>query len=375
VRYVTALMFGFYSFGYLVPQFKGGAVAFSAVLGIPMATGVIVMGVIVVLYVTLGGFWAVTWTDAIQGVLLLVAMVVMGITVRINYGGLGSIWNEVQQAAPAYAQSEGQLLSGIGLLVTWAFAWATFPAVVSRVFASQNETVATRSLSLGAVAYTAFHFFTIFVVAPAALLIAPNLNNPDFALIAVMEHFFSPFMVGIIAADMLSALMSSADSLLMGAVSTLVHDLFIPLFRPSTSAQGEVRLARIAIFVVGISAVIFTINTPAFIGKISAIVAGYAASALFFPMVLGTWWRKTTAEGVMAGMLLGAAVYIGAFFIIEVTFSQVLYGTLASILATVLVSLVFPRKNSSEREEILNRITASLDVANADGISKENING
>lgn len=308
----------------------------------------------------LGGFWAVTWTDAVQGVLLLGAMVLMGITVLVKFGGLGSIWNEVQEVAPYYAQSSGELLSGIGLLVTWAFAWAAFPAVVSRVFASQDEIVATRSLTYATFGYSIFHIITIFIVAPVAILTVPNLENPDFALIAVMENFFSPIVIGIIAAGMLSALMSSADSLLMASVSTIVHDLFVPLFRPNISEQGEVRIARVAIFIVGISAVILTINTPAIIGEISAIVAGYAASALFFPMVLGTWWKKATSEGVMAGMIGGAIVYIICFFVIDVAFSQVLYGIGASVLAVVLISLVFPKEMSPERAKILTHITATV---------------
>ncbi|MGM8212932.1 sodium:solute symporter family protein [Virgibacillus sp. W0430] len=360
VRYVAALIFGFYAFGYLVPQFKGGAIAFSAILGIPLTIGIVVMGIIVVVYVMLGGFWAVTWTDAIQGVLLLGAMLLLGITVLVHFGGIGSIWDQVREVAPQYTSSSGQLMSGIGLLVTWAFAWAAFPAVVSRVFASQNEIVATRSLTYATVGYSIFHFFTIFVVAPVALLTVPNLDNPDFALIAVMESFFPPIIIGIIAAGMLSALMSSADSLLMASVSTIVHDLFIPLFKKDITDEGEVRLARITIFVVGAFAVILTINTPAIIGEISAIVAGYAASSLFFPMILGTWWRKTTAEGVMAGMIAGAVVYITCFYIIEVAFTQVFFGIIASIVAIVIVSYAFPKKTSDERKQILDRVTATL---------------
>src|SRR5699024_1976560 len=85
VRYVTAIIFGFYAFGYLVPQYKGGAIAFSAILGIPLTIGIIVMGLIVVLYVMLGGFWAVTWSDAIQGVLLFGSMLLLGITVLFKF--------------------------------------------------------------------------------------------------------------------------------------------------------------------------------------------------------------------------------------------------------------------------------------------------
>lgn len=357
VRYVAALIFGFYAFGYLVPQFQGGSIAFSAILGVPLKTGLIVMGIIVVLYVMLGGFWAVTWTDAIQGVILFLAMVIIGISVTIKFNGLGEILNQATNIAPYYAQSEGQLLSGIGLLITWTFAWAAFPAVVSRVFSSQNEVVATRSLTYATLGYSIFHFVTILVVAPAALIINSNLENPDFALITVMEEFFPPIVVGVIAAGMLSALMSSADSLLMASVSTLVHDIIVPIFKPDISYKSEVRLARISILIIGLSAIVLTINTPALIGEVSAIVAGYAASALFFPMVLGTWWRRVTSEAVIGGMISGALVYIICFFTIDLNFSQVLYGISASILTIVLISLLFPKEPSKERVEILNRIT------------------
>lgn len=359
VRYVAALIFGFYAFGYLVPQFQGGSIAFSAILGIPLKTGIIVMGIIVVLYVMLGGFWAVTWTDAIQGVILFVAMIIIGIVVTVNFGGLGNIWEQAREIAPHYAQSEGQLLSGIGLLITWAFAWAAFPAVVSRVFSSQDEIVATRSLTYATLGYSVFHFITILIVAPAALITNSNLENPDFALIAVMETYFSPIIVGIIAAGMLSALMSSADSLLMASVSTLVHDIIVPIFKPNISDEGEVRLARIAILVIGLSAIVLTINTPALIGEVSAIVAGYAASALFFPMILGTWWRRVTSEAVIGGMIAGAVVYIICFFTIDLEFSQVLYGISASILVMVLMSFLFPKEPSEERIAMLDKITSN----------------
>lgn len=357
VRYVTALIFGFYAFGYLVPQFQGGSIVFSAILGIPLKTGIIVMGIIVVLYVMLGGFWAVTWTDAVQGVILFISMLIIGAIVVFNFGGIGSVLGKARELAPYYAQSEGQLISGIGLLITWAFAWAAFPAVVSRVFASQDEIVATRSLTYATIGYSVFHFITIIIVAPAALITNSNLENPDLALITVMEAYFSPIMVGVIATGMLSALMSSADSLLMASVSTLVHDIIVPLFKPDISDKGEVGLARITILVIGLSAIILTINTPALIGEVSAIVAGYAASALFFPMILGTWWRRATSEAVIGGMLAGAFVYIICFFKIDLEFSQVLYGISASIIVIILISVLFPKKLSKERIAILEQIT------------------
>lgn len=364
VRGVAAFIFGFYALGYVVPQFQGGAVAFSSLLGLNHAWAVVAIGVIVVLYTAMGGFWAVTWSDALQGTLLFVAMLGLGVVALVKTGGPINLWNSVLANNPGLASSEGQLLGGVGLLITWAFAWASFPAVVSRVFGSQDEIVATRSLALGGLAYAVFHTVTIYVIGPAALLVAPGLDNPDFALLAVMEAYLPSLLVGIVAAGLLGALMSSADSLLMGATSALVHDIYVGLLRPNTDHATEVRLSRGAVVALGALAVLFAIRTPAIIGEVAAIVAGYAASSLFFPMVLGTWWRRTTSQGAMAGMLVGAAVYIAAFYLTDLpAFSQVLYGVMASLVTVVVVSLVASRPISSERAAMLDRVQALYRVS------------
>lgn len=358
---VAALMFGLYAFGYLVPQFQGGGIAFTTILGVPYWAGILVMGGVLVLYVLSGGFWAVTWTDAVQGVLLWVSMLMLAAIVLAQTGGVASLWSQVQELEPAFASSDGQILAGLGLVLTWAFAWATFPAVVSRVLASQNEVVATRSLALGGLLYAIFHFCTIFVVAPAAILVAPNLESPDFALIAVIESYLPAVLVGVVLAGLLSALMSSAAALLMAATSALIHDVYVGLLRPSTSGPREVLLGRAATLVLGILAILATIRPPAIIGIVAAVVAGFAASALFFPMVLSTWWSRTTGVGAIVGMFSGAGVYVVSFALFpDSVFTQVLYGIAASILGTVIGSFAMRAGSNPHRNAVLAHVRGSL---------------
>jgi len=340
VRGTAALMFGIYAFGYLIPQFKGGAVTFHYLLGTPFNLSMFIMGAILVIYVMLGGFWAVTWTDFLQGILLYISMILLGIVAIVGLGGLSTIWHEAVKAFPEYGIPKTPWISGFGLFLIWSLAVPTFPANVSRVFASADDRVVRISLVTGIMLYAIFHFITIFVIAPSAIMIAgTTLAKPDMALIVVLQKFFPAIIAGFVAAGILSALMSSADSLLMGFIAVIVHDFYKSLIRPDLTERQTVFYARIVTLVGGIAAVLFSIWTPAIIAIIAGKVAGFAAAALFFPMVVSTWWRRTNRKGALWGMYGGAISYAVLLALDLPLFSEVIYSCIIALVLTIVVSL------------------------------------
>ena len=178
--------------------------------------------------------------------------------------------------------------------------------------------------------------------------------RPDIVVLATPEIAGLPYVIsGLVAAGGLAAAMSTADGLLLAIANALSHDLYYKIIDPSASTKRRLTVARVILLFIGAAgALVASLKLTGILGAV-AWAFDFACSGLFFPLVLGIWWKRANTAGAIAGMVGGfvsGSLYLYLVFnkimdpwlgIDDIRFGIV--GMAVSVVAMVVVSLMTRR--------------------------------
>jgi cation/acetate symporter len=130
--------------------------------------------------------------------------------------------------------------------------------------------------------------------------------RPDIVVLATPEIAGLPYVIsGLVAAGGMAAAMSTADGLLLAIANALSHDLYYKIIHPKSDTRTRLIVARVLLVVIGVAAaLVASLKLTGILGAV-AWAFDFACSGLFFPLVLGIWWKRANAAGAIAGMLGG----------------------------------------------------------------------
>ena len=176
--------------------------------------------------------------------------------------------------------------------------------------------------------------------------------NPDIIVLATPEIAGLPYVIsGLVAAGGMAAAMSTADGLLLAMANALSHDLYYKIIDPKAETKKRLMTARILLLVIGAGgALVASMKLTGILGAVAWAFC-FAMSGLFFPLVLGVWWKRANRAGALAGMIAGLGV--GWWYLIAVRSGMEpwlgldhlrfgIVGITASLVAMVVVSLLTP---------------------------------
>ncbi|MGK7391264.1 MAG: sodium/proline symporter [Candidatus Cyclobacteriaceae bacterium M2_1C_046] len=313
LRIMLAVVIILFMSGYVAAQLVAGGKAFSATFAITENYGIFLTALIIFFYTVTGGFLAVSLTDTVQGIFMLFALIGLPIYAIINLGG----WQEVMQivAEGAYfdpwSLTAGAFIGFIGI----GLGSPGSPHILVRYMSIDDP----KKLKFAAITGTVWNILMAFgalFIGVAGRAYFPELQSlPDadaekvFPVLA--EQLVHPFLFGLIIASVFAAIMSTADSQLLVAASAIVRDLYQKVGRGEY--LSETRLVVLSRWAVALLLVF-------------ALTLGFVAEDIVFWLVLYSWaglgatigptvllavfWRKTTGEGVIAGIITGAALVI-----------------------------------------------------------------
>lgn len=327
---------------YVIPQFVATGLLGQRVLGITSTQAVVLTGIIIVLYGAFGGMWAITWTDIIQGVLMIVLPGILAVAALVDAGGPVSLLQDGLAANGAMATSAWTAPSVLGLALTWAWFSMGNPQAMLRVFTFENDESGRRSLLMASILAGVSVVIAVVVALVAASAVPSGLQNPDRAFLVAMEALFPPVVRGVAIAAIFAAAMSTTDSLLITASSAISHDVYKNVLNPDAPERRVTRLGSAMILLLGaITVAIAVAPGLPLISILTGIAAGAIISAFSGPVVLALHWRGATSHGMTGGMIAGAGVYTALFLFGNLPpLSPILVGVPASFLGTALVSLV-----------------------------------
>jgi len=291
---------------YVAAQFQGAGMAFSSVLGISQEWSIIIGALVILIYTFIGGFWAVSLTDSIQAILMLIIALFLPLFLLIFIGGFDDLIFSVKAIG---TQAEGSLtgvhtgLMGLGFIIgtiSIGFGYPGQPFVVNRFMAARDITAIRRGRII-AIGWATVIFGGMILLGLCAKVAYSTVADPESVLFFVSQRLFGPVFTGIITAAVLSAIMSTADSQLLAVASSVDRDW--------KGGRGtNISSARIAILLVVIFAVILSLSAPETI-FVRVVFAWTALGAAFVPMVFSkvlNWKVSSIAAGlsVATGFLM-----------------------------------------------------------------------
>lgn len=342
---------------YIVAQLKAAGITANALLGISYESALVIATVVFITYVSLGGMTAITWTDVVQGLLMLVVILGTALAVTWRAGSPLELMRQATEVAPELGSLAGQQTSSyLGSFVIWATAIPVIPHIVMRVFTAKDARGARLSLNLAMVAYSVMILAAVLAIVPVGRLGFPGLQDADQVFLRVMESEFPPFIRGIAVAAVLAAVMSTTDALLLACSSAVAHDLlggFLGL------KMGERRLAAVRIgtaWVIGALALYWALSPPELITRFYTAGVGLLSAGLFVPTIAGLWWRRANRLGGIAALATGLAAYgLTLAGIIDLDLAPIVVALTASALAMAAGSLLGhpdPEKKLAEVEKL-----------------------
>ena len=281
---------------------------------------------------------AVAYTDVAQLILIFLGMIVLLPIVLFQAGGLGTVISTVPP--------ENLTLNAAGndTLLWWVL--AIVPATVmkqtlhQRIFAAKSEKIAVRGL-YGTVIISMCIGIWAALMGMSIYTMNPDIADQEQAMIWVIQTALPSGVALIVLGALISAIVSSADSALHSASSCLTRDIYQMLFRPNAGDKEILRASKVFILIVGVTGMVIGIGAP---NVLQALLMGYSISAagLFFPLVLGRYWKGASRPGAIAGIVGGATstLLFTLFGTPFDTLPAVFWGLMVSLAATVLFSKI-----------------------------------
>ena len=306
--FVILLFFTFYTASGLV----GGAILFENSFGLQYSTALISGGLVIVGYTFIGGFLAVAWTDAVQAVLMFLALLVAPTVVILSSGGMDVVWQQMQAVNPQSTKLFSNMtLIGFLSLIAWGLGYAGQPHILARFMAveSPQKLVAARRIAMVWMILVLFGSIATGLAGIAYFADNP-LENPETVFITLSQQLFNPWVAGIITAAILSAIMSTVDSQLLVSSSVISEDFYRVFVRPQASEKELLMVSRGAVIAIALLAMVIASDRGSrVLDLVSYAWAGFGAA--FGPVIVfSLFWRSMTAASAIAGMIVGAVTVV-----------------------------------------------------------------
>ncbi|TPV93040.1 MAG: sodium:solute symporter family protein [Myxococcales bacterium FL481] len=311
VRYLVPLLIVASFTAYIVAQMKAAGITANLLLGIPYEVALTLSAIVFILYVSVGGMVAVTWTDVVQGALMLAVVVGTAVAMISDAGSAARLLANATTTAPELGiVADKPVSSYLGSFLIWATAIPVIPHIVMRVFAARDAHGARLSLNLAMVAYAVIILAAVFVIAPAGKTAFPNLEDADAVFLRVMQSEFGPVTRGIAVAAVMAAVMSTTDALLLACSSAVAHDLVRGAMGKRLSSRAQSWVSVGSTWIIGGIALLWAFSPPALITQFYTAAIGLLSASLFVPTIAGFWWRRANLAGGLAALWTGAVVYL-----------------------------------------------------------------
>ncbi len=369
LRLFSALLILVFMTAYVGAVAKGAAKAVMSITGASFMTSLVITYLIIVAYTVAGGFWAVAWTDVVQALLMLIALVVLPIVGFVKAGGVSGVLDAIGQSNVSLLDPFGGL-KGLAALTlaaayfSWIVGYPGQPHIVSRFIAAEDPRKLRRPASLIGVFWVVLALWGAVGLGLAGrAVLGDSLSDPEMVTPLLALKLLPSYLAGLVLAAVVAAAMSTMDSQLLTATSALIHDMYLKLKGGVPDARKMLKLSRIATIVIaGISFLAGASGNPLVYWAVSVAWGGSAAT--FAPtLLLSVWWKRMTKAGAIAGMLVGAIGDIACETLGISPFGVPAYFTwfFINMIVTIIVSLLTnPPENVAVIEKALEKQQVSM---------------
>jgi len=393
---------------YLIAQMVGAGKLIQLLFGLPYELAVVLVGALMILYVTFGGMLATTWVQIIKAILLLSGATFMALAVMSHFGfSLEAMFAAAVKVHPKHEaiMAPGGLvsdpISAISLGVALMFGTAGLPHILMRFFTVADAKEARKSVFY-ATGFIGYFYILTFIIGFGAIIMV--LNNPQYldlakqaieggspilggknmAAIHLSHAVGGNFFLGFISAVAFATILAVVSGLTLAGASAISHDLYANVFNKGGEVDEakEMRVSKIAVVVLGIITIFLGI---AFEKQNIAFVVGLAfaiaASANFPVLFLSMFWSKLTTRGAVLGGSLGLATAVMLVILGPIVWVQILgnaeaifpykYPALFSVTVAFVGIWLFSITDNSDAAKAEKEAFEAQDIRSQTGIGAE----
>ena len=306
----------------MVAQFVGGAQLFAAVTGYSYELGLVLFGIVVVIYTSIGGFRAVALTDTCCAIVMMLGIVLLFYYVLAAGGGFAAILENLRTAHPAMLTPTAEGRMPISLYVSqWLLVGAltiALPQSVVRGISYRSSRDMHRAMIIGTVviAFMNIAVNLVGVLGRGVLGVeAKELGGVDSVIPQLMAHVMPPELLGFAIIGPLAASISTISGVLIVASSAVVKDVYLHHAQKHGRDVPEERLRRLSMgvtAVLGVIVFILAVSPPSLIWLINMFAFGGLETAFFWVLVFGLFTRWANRTGALAAMAGGTVIYCAA---------------------------------------------------------------
>ncbi|MGE7635603.1 sodium:solute symporter [Bacillus paramycoides] len=345
-RLISSLVSAVYTIMLTVTQIIGIGTILNVWLQWDITLSIIVSGGIVLFYTVLGGMWSVTLTDIVQFTIMTIGIFFIMLPMSLEKAGG---WSQLQAALPT-KYFDVSVMGGMDILkslLLYTLGIVVGQDVWQRVFTARSLKISRLGM-IAAGGYSFLYAVTLSIIGMCAFVALPSIDNPQNAFASMAIYTLPAGVLGIVLASVLSALMSTSSGTLLASSTLIVNDIIKRLFVKDMSEKQFLTTSRVTTFMIGIFSIICAIWIQDILVALD-IAFAVLSGALFFPIILGFFWKRVTSKAVFYSILISTIVIIISLALKgTASFSPILYGLITSVITIVIVSYFTISNNQTE---------------------------
>lgn len=387
LKCVSALIIIIFFVPYTASGFSACGKLFNSLFGIDYMTAMVVSAIVIIAYTTLGGFLAASTSDFIQSIVMTVALAIVLIYGLVSVGGIDTVINNVKDIPgyihlnasfnPETSKSTTYGIITIFSTLAWGLGYFGMPHILLRFMAIEDS----KKLKLSR------RVASIWVVISMAVAVAIGVIGYSMSANGIIDSYQSfdketiivqiarvlsqhsilfAILAGIILAGILASTMSTSDSQLLAASSSVSENLLDGVFGLKLSSKAKIIVARGAVIVIAVIAIFLARDPESSVFQIVSFAwAGFGAT--FGPVMLfALFWKRSNKYGAISGMIIGGIMVFVWKFIIRVHFAGTvldIYELLPAFIIASLVIVVVSLLTKAPDKEILDEFDSVKDTA------------
>lgn len=369
LRTLSALAGIIVSLIYLVGQYTAIAIVLIWLFEIPLWLALIIATLVVTIYTTIGGLYAVAWAALIQSLILIGGVLIMAPLIIFYAGGFTHVNEYIASVNPDLVRpwlTEGMLftpsyLVSFGVLLIVGLACA--PHVINNVLAVKDAKLFTWAPLLGFLIYCVVMFLLKFagfagivLVHEGAFTLPEVPNAQDFVILYGIQNAIPHIALwSIFAIIVLAAVMSTTDRLMLTIGAMFSWDIYKKIIRPDAPDRQVLFISKIVVVLSALVSMIIALNPPEMLAFLIWMGIGVMLSTFAVPLLAGLYWRSATRMGAIASMasgLLSAGIF-GAYyqFIAMLPLHFSFYAVIVSTIVMITVSLFTQKTDEKVLDE------------------------
>jgi solute:Na+ symporter, SSS family len=320
LRITGVIIMAIFITAYVAAQFNAGAKSLSTALDIPVVASLALAGLLIMVYMVLGGYIAVAYNDVIRSIIMLIGLVVLPVVGIVNIGGPALMLDIVSRLNPShvdfFALGTGAIIGFIGI----GLGSPGQPHIVVRYMSIDDPARLKYSAIFGTCWNIILGIGAVSIGLIGRILIPDQVRlpgeDPEMIYLVLSSGFFGPVFYGLLVGGVFAAILSTADSQLLVVSSTFVRDLYEKVIAKNRvlAEKRKLLLSRIVVIFSGLLALVLAYMAEELVFWLVLFAWGGLGASFGPALIMSLFWKRVTKEGIAAGMITGTIIIITWYF-------------------------------------------------------------